>query len=354
MHTLERTSTYPMPMHSFSPVFFACAITFTSLAPAQSNADAAETAALPAKVAQIGGAVITGAEFQRDLTYRWRMLELQLGRHVEPDRKFRLDTLNELVNARVLRILARRAGIVVTDAEVAADFETRRKAMGDQQALEAYLAQLGLAQAALMQEIRARIQTEKYVEGRTQAITIDEEDLKADFERLKASAPLQRTTKTVDFAHILIRAQAGDAGGQASARERIDAARERITAGEAFWEVAQAVSEDAQSSEFGGVYREAKMGTVPEEIAARMYGLGIGELSDPFQSSQGWHLLTVLEVHAPGDYAFEDLREQLHARRFAAEKQKVLADLVKAAKEDLKIEIFEAAAAGVLLEERPH
>ena len=73
-----------------------------------------------------------------------------------------------------------------------------------------------------------------------------------------------------------------------------------------------------------------------------------------FQSSQGWHLMTVLDTHAPGAYTFDEVREKLQIRRLEIEKAKILEALVAEAKKELKIEIFEAAVAEIVLEEKPH
>lgn len=80
-----------------------------------------------------------------------------------------------------------------------------------------------------------------------------------------------------------------------TAKQRLEDAVERIQGGEDFAEIAKLLSDDPGSSNSGGDMGWSGPGTfVPEfeEVVARSE---IGELSAPFRSRFGWHIIEVLE-----------------------------------------------------------
>lgn len=310
------------------------------LVPMDESVDGAGDAPLPEIVARIGDETISGAEFQRDLEYRLRRMEAVQGRSITPDTAFRRETLQNVIDGRILKILASNAGIVVTDEEVAAEFEQGRAALGSEDAFQAYLKREGMTEDYLLREIRNRLMTEKWVEQKTADIHISEEDLRREYERWTREGRLVRTGRTADIAHILVRVASKNPEDEDAARQRIEAIRERILGGENFHDVAREVSEDPISAPLGGQYLEAAPGKILPEVAERLFTLPIGEVSEPFRSRHGWHIMTVLGQNAPGVISYERARELLHTSLFNARKNAILSKIVEDAKKVLEIEIF--------------
>jgi len=80
-----------------------------------------------------------------------------------------------------------------------------------------------------------------------------------------------------------------------SAREKLKAIRERILAGEDFAAVAKAVSEDAQSAIEGGDLGWTGPGNFVPAFEEQLNKLQPNEISQPFKTQFGWHILQVLE-----------------------------------------------------------
>ncbi len=92
--------------------------------------------------------------------------------------------------------------------------------------------------------------------------------------------------------HILLRQREGLSS--AEARERLAKLRERILAGDDFGEMAKQQSEDSSAAKGGDLGWVAPGDTVPE-FEKVMNALRDKEVSQPIQTSFGWHLMQVLE-----------------------------------------------------------
>jgi peptidyl-prolyl cis-trans isomerase SurA len=91
--------------------------------------------------------------------------------------------------------------------------------------------------------------------------------------------------------HILI--ETNEVVDDGAAQQELLAIRQRILAGEDFAAVAKAVSDDPQSALEGGDLGWNGPGSFVPEFEKVMNSLKIGEISEPFRTQFGWHLLQV-------------------------------------------------------------
>ncbi len=106
--------------------------------------------------------------------------------------------------------------------------------------------------------------------------------------------PVSDLVKEYHARHILIRPSEIVTSAQAEAE--IKALRARIVAGEDFAKVAKESSNDTATANLGG-----DMGWFAQEgyggkVAGVLATLKVGEISQPFQSDAGWHILEVLDT----------------------------------------------------------
>jgi peptidyl-prolyl cis-trans isomerase SurA len=92
--------------------------------------------------------------------------------------------------------------------------------------------------------------------------------------------------------HILLRAREGLS--ESEARDKLAKMRERVVGGADFAELAKQNSEDSSASKGGDLGWVAPGDTVPE-FEKVMDTLKPGEVSQPFQTPFGWHLVQVME-----------------------------------------------------------
>lgn len=81
----------------------------------------------------------------------------------------------------------------------------------------------------------------------------------------------------------------------ATAQQRLDDALTRIKDGEDFAELAKLLSDDAGSAVVGGDLGWAEAGSFVPEFEAMLNSMAIGDISEPFRSPFGWHIIEVLD-----------------------------------------------------------
>jgi len=116
--------------------------------------------------------------------------------------------------------------------------------------------------------------------------------------RQKLGEQVPTTEEQVHARHILIKvdAEAEDQeAAQQEARARAEEVFERLQAGEDFAELAQELSDDPGSKEEGGDLGWFGRGRMLPEFEAVAFSLPVGEISEPFTTTYGYHILQVLE-----------------------------------------------------------
>ena len=84
-------------------------------------------------------------------------------------------------------------------------------------------------------------------------------------------------------------------GDEAGVEQRLNAARSRLQEGESFTAIAAEISQDPNSASTGGELPWFTQGQMPPAMEEMADSLAIDELSRPFRTQFGWHLLQVLE-----------------------------------------------------------
>lgn len=109
----------------------------------------------------------------------------------------------------------------------------------------------------------------------------------------------------------------------------------QLQSGEEFSKVAQIYSEDLVSAKKGGDLGWINKGAVAPEFSDKAFNLPVGDISEPFITAFGFHILKVLEapqiVKKPLETVKGDIRYQLRSEAKNAEKSRLL-DSVKIVK----------------------
>ncbi|MCG2608229.1 peptidylprolyl isomerase [Acinetobacter sp. SM34] len=120
--------------------------------------------------------------------------------------------------------------------------------------------------------------------------------------------------------HILI--QPSEVVSPENAKQQIDSIYNRLKAGEDFAVLASTFSTDPGSARDGGSLGWVSPGVMVPEFDAQMKNTPVGQISAPFQTQFGWHILQVTDTRQQdmtGEYQQRMARQILGERQFDAE-----------------------------------
>jgi len=142
-------------------------------------------------------------------------------------------------------------------------------------------------------------------------VTVDEAELRAIYDE-RARQGQYLTPQQREARHILITVPADASPEQVqAARERIEALRGRIAAGEDFADVARESSEDPGSASLGGSLGYFGRGVMDPAFEEAAFSQAEGELGEPVRSRFGWHLIEVTDVQPEQVQTFEQARDEV-------------------------------------------
>lgn len=120
--------------------------------------------------------------------------------------------------------------------------------------------------------------------------------------------------------HILI--QTSEVVSPENAKQMIDSLYTRLKQGEDFAVLASTFSNDTGSARDGGSLGWVSPGVMVPEFEQRMKSTAVGQISEPFQSQFGWHILQVTDTRQQDmtqEYQERMARQILGERQFDAE-----------------------------------
>ena len=128
--------------------------------------------------------------------------------------------------------------------------------------------------------------------------------------------------------HILIRTD--ELTSDAAAQARLKDIRQRIQGGADFTALARQYSNDTATANNGGDLGWVNPGEMVPKFQAQMDKLGTGEISEPFKTGFGWHIVQVLDRRRHDDtdaFIRSQAREAIRQRKTEEELQSWLARL---------------------------
>ena len=232
---------------------------------------------------------------------------------------------NELLFEKLLLHQAEIDSIAVDDTEVEMNLDRRLQQlemqMGGKNNVERYYEK---SYVEIKEEMRPLMKNQLTAQ-QMQASVIREIDVtpgevRTFFEKIpQDSLPLINTS--VELAQIVKFPEVSREAEEA-AIERLNGLKERIETGTSFSSMAIVYSEDPGSSKNGGKYEGIKRGQFVKEFEAVAFNLKKGQISDPFKTEYGYHIVQLLEkrgeeldvrhILIKPKYKPEDLEEAKH------------------------------------------
>ena len=276
----------------------------------------------------VNDGVVLRSEVEDQVTMLLRNFERQ-GAQLPPIGQLREDVLERLILQRIQLQRAERYGISISDEGLNAAINN--VAQNNNVTFEEFpevLAAEGIDYFKYRNELKQQITLDELRQREVSSrISVSQSELDSYLILQKEE---DQKAYDYDLSHILL--PLTSRSGQAEInrkQEMIIDLRLRIENGEAFESIARSFSEGQQSSN-GGRLGWMKGNELPEIFVSAIRNTKIGELSQPFQSASGFHLLKVNGIKG-NDPVIE---EQINVRHILIKTNEILDDA--AAEEKLK------------------
>ncbi|MFZ5516284.1 MAG: peptidylprolyl isomerase [Candidatus Zhuqueibacterota bacterium] len=212
-------------------------------------------------------------------------------------RELQKETLNNLINQKILLAKAEEDSIEVEERQVESVLEEQINRMieqtGSVQKLEEYLgAPISKIKRNFKDDVRKNLKVETLRNNKFREIKINRREVEEFYRTMRDSLP--EIKETVDISHILIEVKAGESS-EKEARTRIEELLVRIKAGENFEDICRQFSEDPGSKEKGGEIGFMQRGEFVPEFEEVAFKLEPGQISDVIKSRFGFHIIQSIE-----------------------------------------------------------
>ena len=287
---------------------------------------------VPDVVARVNGEEITGEEFQEAFMQFTQMMMMQGQQPLSEQ-----EVLDQLINTRILEIRAEEAGIEVPDEDVQEQLDELAEQFGGQEELAQLLQQQGIDPDELEEMIRQDLRNAAF-RDQVADVEVTDEEVQEMYEELREMGEFEEGERA-DIQHIYIEGVTEE--DREAGQQDIAAAYQRIAEGEDFEDVAVDVSEDPTTAQEGG-RMEIERGMLPgmPEFEQQAFEAPIGEVTEPFMSEQGWHILRVLERHEAGTVALEEVEDDIRDFLRQNKQGEQLQEWVEAERAEMDIEIL--------------
>jgi len=202
--------------------------------------------------------------------------------------------LNSLIGERIVELELKKQDVEVTDEEVQAELNELMEYYGGEVTFNQAMANQGVTMEDMKSGITMNMQINKLL---APGITITEEEIIEFFEENKDYLAEE---EQVSARHILV-----------ESKEEAEEIKSKLSAGEDFAQLAEEFSTDGGSKDLGGSLGFFGRGQMVESFEEAAFSLKIGEISDPIQSTHGFHIIKVDEKKEAVEADLEKHRDKI-------------------------------------------
>lgn len=211
----------------------------------------------------------------------------------------RCELFNRLIINKLMVAKAEIDSVIVTDAEVDGNTEQRMAMIlqnsgnSPEQLERVYGKTLEQIKVELREQIREQLIAREMTNVITKDITVTPAEIKKFFNKIPTDS-LPFYSSDVEVAQI-VRTAKVSAAQEEEARKKLLDLRERLLKGENFTELAMKNSEDQSAQYNGGELGYVGRGAMVPEFEAQAFKLKLGEISQPFKSPFGFHIMQLID-----------------------------------------------------------
>jgi peptidyl-prolyl cis-trans isomerase C len=284
-------------------------------------------------VATVNGSAITRADLDMEIN---RLLPQELyHRSVTPEKQAEIEkkALENLINAELFFIEAKRQGLKINDSEVKKRLDTIRASYQNKKAFEDALKRSGMTNSVFEEKVRQGMMVEKLIEKEVRVSLTDnnlEEYYNKNIEKFKEP-------ESVRIRYIYVKINPSESDGRKKAKERAKEAYSKINSGSDFAQIAQTYSNDMsriKGGDVGFVHR----GAMPHDIEKVAFSLKTGQASEILETDTGFHIIKVEEKRASRQVQFKEIKDKLKKELTESMQKERMEGLIKKLRENAKIQ----------------
>ncbi|MDP2599611.1 MAG: SurA N-terminal domain-containing protein [Deltaproteobacteria bacterium] len=274
-------------------------------------------------VAVVNNEAITEYELERAVGMRRSQMRQAVNAELAL-RQLREETLNDMINQKVLEHEVEKSDVQVTDDELARTIANVLQKNGiNIEILRAELAAKGIPFEEYKEELKGQIKHMKFIQQHVAAnIQVTDQDVQKYRANLKKAKPLDQNISV----HLAVIVKKVDAAASPNdiretvrkLRKITDKARKNAD----FAALAAEYSEGPEAQE-GGDWGNKNLSELPSPISSLVRKMRVGAVSDPILMPEGIYIVKVLEKsvqdEAEQNQDIEALRQQIHNERMEQE-----------------------------------
>ena len=221
---------------------------------------------------------------------------LASGNPATPDAKCRI--LGQLISQKLMVAKAEIDSVIVTDVEVTANLDNRMQMIlsqygGSPEQLEQYYGKtIDQIKEDIRDDIKQQLTVQRMQSTITEGIRVTPEDVRKFFKQIPQDS-LPYFSKEVEVAQI-VKIPTVSKEQKEEMRRKLNDIRAQIIAGESFEAMAKEYSQ-GPSAKYGGNLGFAQRGVMAPEYEAASLKLKPGEISGPFETQFGIHIVQLIE-----------------------------------------------------------
>ncbi|MEM7147153.1 MAG: peptidylprolyl isomerase [Verrucomicrobiota bacterium] len=235
----------------------------------------------------------------------------------------RLAALGELIEDQIVASYAQNYPGEISEEQLDTELERFENQFASEEQLKLHLQEQKIDPSNLRNHIADHVRQIAYLENRIKpGILVTEDETREWFEQNKNSTNIPEIVRA---RQIFLSTVGNDTPER---KQLINDIHRQLTAGEkSFEELAQTHSEDDRTKDQGGDLNYFSRSRLPEAFTTPVFALEIDEISTPFQTPIGWHIVQLTDRKAPRVTAYEDVRDEVRAL-LESEKRKIMTERV--------------------------
>jgi foldase protein PrsA len=198
-------------------------------------------------------------------------------------------TVEQLIADKIVASEAKKQKVTISDEDLNKEVDKLKESYGGEEVFNQVLASNNTTVDVLKEDLKNYLTMRKLIEPQ---IKITDEELKTYFDENKDSLG---EAEQVKASHILVE-------DEATAKE----IKQKLADGADFAEVAKEYSTDEGSKENGGELGYFPRGTMVTEFEEMAFSLPVNEISEPVKSDYGYHIIKVEEKKEAKEANFDD------------------------------------------------